>query len=48
MVKDHKKEIASYEKASKKQNDPAAGYASDTLPTLQKHLQTAQSLARGR
>jgi putative membrane protein len=48
MVKDHKKEIASYEKAARKQNDPAAAYASETLPTLQKHLQTAQSLAIGR
>jgi len=48
MVKDHKKEIATYEKGSKKQNDPAAAYAAETLPTLQKHLQTANSLARGR
>jgi putative membrane protein len=47
MVKDHKKEIANYERASRKQNDPAAAYAAETLPTLQKHLQTAQSLASG-
>src|SRR5215204_2283703 len=47
MVKDHNKEIASYQKASKKQNDPAAAYAAETLPTLQKHLATVQSLNAG-
>jgi len=45
MVADHKKDVAAYEKESKRQNDPAASYASETLPTLQNHLQTAQSLA---
>jgi putative membrane protein len=48
MVKDHKKDIAAYQKAAKKQSDPAAAYAAETLPTLQKHLETAQSLAKGR
>lgn len=47
MVMDHKKDIADYKKAAKMKNDPAAGYASDTLPTLETHLQTAQSLAKG-
>jgi putative membrane protein len=46
MVKDHKKEIAEYQKAAKKQSDPAGAYASETLPTLQKHLQTAQALTK--
>ena len=46
MVDDHKKNIADYRKAAKKPNDPAAGYANETLPTLQQHLQTAQSLAK--
>src|SRR5215210_7029983 len=46
MVDDHKKDVADYQKAAKKANDPAAGYASETLPTLQQHLQTAQSLAK--
>ena len=46
MVKDHKKEIAEYQKAAKKQGDPAAAYASETLPTLQKHLETAQALTK--
>src|SRR5215217_4812402 len=33
MVDDHKKDVAAYQKAAKRQNDPAAGYASETLPT---------------
>lgn len=44
MVADHKKDIAAYQKEARRQNDPAAGYASETLPTLQTHLQMAQSL----
>jgi|1186.fasta_scaffold444321_1 putative membrane protein len=48
MVKDHKKDIADYKKAAKMQNDPAGAYANDTLPTLEKHLETAQSLAKKR
>ncbi len=44
MVADHKKDIAEFQKEAKRQNDPAAGYASETLPTLQNHLQMAQSL----
>ena len=47
MVMDHKKDIASYQKASKSKNQTVAGYASETLPTLQKHLETAQSLQKG-
>ena len=47
MVKDHKKEIAEYKKMAKKQNDPSGAYASQTLPTLQKHLEMAQSLTKG-
>jgi putative membrane protein len=45
MVADHKKDVAAYEREAKQQNDPAASYAGETLPTLQSHLQTAQSLA---
>ena len=44
MVADHKKDIKEYEKEAKK-NDAAGGYAKETLPTLQKHLETAQSLS---
>ena len=43
MVADHKKDIAEYQKAAKR-TDAAGKYAADALPTLQKHLQTAQSL----
>jgi putative membrane protein len=44
MVTDHKKDIKAYEKEAKK-NDAAAAYAKEALPTLQKHLETAQSLS---
>lgn len=46
-VKDHKKDIRDYQKEAKKSNDPASGYANDTLPTLQKHLDMAQALMPG-
>ena len=46
MVMDHKKDIAEYKKAAGMKSDPAAAYASETLPTLQTHLETAQSLAK--
>jgi putative membrane protein len=45
MVMDHKKDIGEY-KADSKKKDPTASYASDTLPTLQKHLEMAQSLTK--
>ena len=44
MVEDHKKDIKAYEKEAKK-NDAAAAYAKEALPTLHKHLETAQSLS---
>jgi putative membrane protein len=47
MVMDHKKDVREYQAEAKK-NDPASGYATETLPTLQKHLETAQSLTRAR
>ena len=43
MVKDHKEDIAKFGKEAKSKG-PVAGFAQETLPTLQKHLQTAQSL----
>jgi len=43
MVADHKKDIKEYEKAAKKQ-DAVGNYAKETLPTLRKHLENAQSL----
>jgi putative membrane protein len=45
MVADHKKDISEYDKEAKK-SDAASAYAKETLPTLRKHLETAQSLAR--
>jgi putative membrane protein len=46
MVADHRKDIKDYEKAGKKK-DAAGSYATETLPTLRKHLETAQSLSAG-
>ena len=46
MVTDHKK-VAAYQKASKKK-DAAGQYAQESLPTLQKNLETAQSLSKKR
>jgi putative membrane protein len=47
MVKDHEKDIKEFEKQAKG-SDMVASFAKDTLPTLQKHLKTAQSLASGK
>ena len=47
MVADHEKDIAAYHKETKSKNQTVARYASETLPTLQKHLETAQSLRKG-
>jgi putative membrane protein len=44
MVKGHEEAIAKFEAASKG-NDDVAKFAQETLPTLQKHLKTAQSIA---
>jgi putative membrane protein len=44
MVEDHEKDIDKYEKESKSSNAQVAKYATDTLPTLRKHLEIAQSL----
>jgi putative membrane protein len=48
MVDDHKKDIKEFEKESKKPDDAAASFAKETLPTLQKHLEMAQSLSSGK
>jgi putative membrane protein len=44
MVADHKKDISEFQKEAKK-NDAAGSFAKETLPTLQKHLEAALSLA---
>jgi putative membrane protein len=45
MVSDHKKDIGKYEKEAKSKS-PLAGFAKETLPTLQHHLQTAEALEK--
>ena len=47
MVQDHKKDIAEYQKEAKRNDGQVSQYASSTLPTLQKHLESAQALAKG-
>jgi putative membrane protein len=47
MVADHKKAITDYKKAAKMKNDAVAGYATESLPVLEKHLQMAQGLSKG-
>jgi len=46
MVKDHRKDIAEYEKEAKTSNSQASSYAEQSLPVLKKHLQLAESLER--
>jgi hypothetical protein len=45
MVTDHKKDIAKYEKEAKSKG-PLADFAKETLPTLEHHLQTAETLEK--
>lgn len=46
MVKDHQKDVAEFQKASKTSKDPdIKNFASETLPTLQDHLKEAQAVA---
>jgi putative membrane protein len=45
MVKDHQHDIKEYQKQASK-TDAAGTLAKETLPILQKHLQTAQSLEK--
>jgi putative membrane protein len=44
MISDHKRDIAAYKRQSKSKG-PLADFATETLPTLQEHLETAESLA---
>jgi len=45
MVKDHKKDLAAYRDQAQDGNNPqVAAYAQETLPTLQKHLEIAQTI----
>jgi len=45
MVKDHKKDVAEFQKESTRGADPELkGFATSTLPTLQEHLQMIQRI----
>ena len=45
MVRDHKKDVKEFEKATKNLSDPELkAFAEKTLPTLQEHLRQAESL----
>lgn len=46
MVKDHKKDVAEFEKESTKASDSTLkSFVQNTLPTLREHLQMAQTIA---
>ena len=45
-VEDHKKDIAAYEKQANSGDAQTAALANKTLPTLRKHLETAQKLQK--
>jgi len=45
MVKDHKKDIAKFEKAAASDDADVAAFAKATLPTLKEHLQMAEKLS---
>ena len=46
MVRDHQKDVAEFQRASKIAKDPAIkNFAQQTLPTLQDHLKEAQKIA---
>jgi putative membrane protein len=45
MVEDHEKDVADFQKQSNNSSDPEAkSFASKTLPTLQKHLETIKGI----
>jgi putative membrane protein len=48
MVKNHKQDVAEFERESKAAHDPALkGFVTDTLPTFREHLKEAEKLAPG-
>jgi putative membrane protein len=49
MLKDHKKDVAAFQRESTSAHDPdVKSFATKTLPTLQEHLKQAQGLARSK
>lgn len=48
MLKDHKQDVADFQKEAKNGQDPnLKKFASETLPTLQSHLQMIQEISKG-
>jgi putative membrane protein len=47
MVKGHQEAIAKYEKQAQSGNSKVAELAEDLVPTLERHLATAQNLQSG-
>jgi putative membrane protein len=47
MIQDHKEALGKFQKEARSRG-PLADFAEQTVPTLQKHLQTAQSLAENK
>jgi putative membrane protein len=49
MLKDHKKDVAAFQRESNSAKDAdVKSFAAKTLPTLQEHLKMAQSLAKSK
>ena len=49
MLTDHKKDVSLFRSEAKSAKDPdVKQFASDTLPTLEQHLQMAQSIAKSK
>jgi putative membrane protein len=46
MIEDHQKNISMFKAEAKSGSGPAAKMASEQLPTLEKHLATAESLQK--
>ena len=44
MVKDHEKDVAEFQAATKLRDPEVKGFATQTLPTLQEHLEMAKGL----
>ena len=47
MIEDHKEDIADFKKAAKSNNTLIKNFATQTLPVLNKHLDSANVIARG-
>ena len=49
MLKDHKQDVAAFQRESRSANDPdIKSFAAQTLPTLQEHLKQVQGISSGK